>query len=63
VHRGFGSRLFAASFVSSEGGKVAIDYRPVGYCARLKSNVDRRSQMTELVAANWRRHISETFCD
>ena len=36
VHRGFGSRLFAASFASSEEGKVAIDYRPSGVVCEIE---------------------------
>ena len=36
VHRGFGSRLFAASFASSEEGKVTIDYRPSGVVCEIE---------------------------
>lgn len=36
VHRGFGSRLFAASFASPEEGKIAINYRPTGVICEIE---------------------------
>jgi two-component sensor histidine kinase len=35
-HRGFGSRLFAASFASPEEGKLAISYRPSGVICEIE---------------------------
>jgi two-component sensor histidine kinase len=36
VHRGFGSRLFAASFTSPEEGKIAITYRATGVICEIE---------------------------
>ena len=36
VHRGFGSRLFAASFASPEEGKLAINYLPSGVICEIE---------------------------